>query len=926
MAEVHSQNALEPGTRVWEYRIIRKIGAGSFGIVYQAEHETFEEIVAIKEFLPTELACRKEDSTVVPLSSETEKTYHYALDRFVREAKILRELEMDWREKEAPGHPNIARVRNFFRANKTAYMVMDFEEGKPLSRILKERGKIAEGELTTYLHPLLDGLERVHAKKVWHRDIKPSNILIRSDGIPVLIDFGAARRELPDLEHSSMVQLTLAYSAPEQSYGGEQGPWTDIYALGATLYRVVTGEAPVKDANKFIPAVQRAEGAYSKAFLAAIDAALKLDLRDRPQSIEEWRGFFPGKPKLDSPTFVIKKFSKLLNEWERKDEIIGENKLLESIFYPLLDELAKIHDEQPYCQSSIEPSNILIRLDTGPPVFYELGIMPRKNSGAYAAPEQNYPEKIGPWTDIYALGAILYHVATGAPPSKNPNKLASNVKITNGIYSKEFLTAIDYALKSDYQKRPQSIEDWKKFFTGEYPRPKVRIIENVTAWINKTLSTLKSPYIAIAAIAIVGILILPVINSINDRPKTPEPPPKPPIIEPKEGFLDVKPEPENSLIKLIGVDREYSPGMALGPGDYTAMVSAKGHKTEYIEIRIRSGKTETPRVVLEKLSVETPPSMTGHLRIEADPPHSLIRVMTIGPPFEQGMSIPPGKHKVVVSANGYFTQTKWVTITAGETETVTIVLEPKHFNNSLGMSFVWVEPGTFVMGSSSKYSKQSDDEKPHTVPIEKGFYMQNTEVTIGQFRAFIHATGYHPKAEASGGCYVHMSTGQWIKKENARWDQPLYEKLDNKSLSDDHPVSCVTWNDVMAFISWLSKEEKRDYDLPTEAEWEYACRAGTTTPFGFGDCLSSRQANYGRIGHDFAHCNSESHENTGAPIQVGQLQQNKWGLYDMHGNVAEWCRDWYMKDYSGSKPSTQGIERVIRGGHYFSDSQPVPIG
>ena len=296
MNETHSQYALPLDTMIQEYRIIGVLGAGSFGIVYIAENKYFNETVALKEFLPTDLACRPEGTRVSPLSSETEETYRWALAKFLEEARTLREF----------GHPvphrNIVRVRQFIEANDTAYMVMDYEEGRPLSRILDQRGTLPEEELKNILEPLLDGLERVHEANVWHRDVKPNNILIRPDGSPVLIDFGAARREVAGSDRSVMSQFTPTYAALEQVYAaGQQGPWTDIYALGATLYRAVTGEKPTNATERFLQgatythAIEAAEGIYSQTFLAAIDAALELKPQDRPQSIAEWRRLLTGE-------------------------------------------------------------------------------------------------------------------------------------------------------------------------------------------------------------------------------------------------------------------------------------------------------------------------------------------------------------------------------------------------------------------------------------------------------------------------------------------------------------------------------------------------------------------------------------------------------------------------------------------------------
>jgi hypothetical protein len=298
MSAIQSQQALVPNTMVQEYRVERVLGMGSLGIVYEAENTYFNEIVALKEFLPSNLACRK-GTTVSPISSDVQPSYDWALKKFLDEARTLRELC------HPQAHRNIVRVRQFIEQNDTAYMVMDYEQGQPLSEILEKRGVLPEAELNQILMPLLEGLERIHDANIWHRDIKPSNILIRPDHSPVLIDFGAARHEVVGRDPSVMSQYTPGYAAIEQFHdAAEQGPWTDIFALGGTLYRAVTGRKPAKAIERFVnnnvyaPATRAAKGDYSPTLLAAIDAALTLKPEERPQSISDWRRWFDGEVDL----------------------------------------------------------------------------------------------------------------------------------------------------------------------------------------------------------------------------------------------------------------------------------------------------------------------------------------------------------------------------------------------------------------------------------------------------------------------------------------------------------------------------------------------------------------------------------------------------------------------------------------------------
>ena len=307
MTEIHNHYTLPVGTMVQEYRIIEILGTGSFGIVYKAENKYFSEIVALKEFLPLDLACRsKGDSCVRPLSPENEKAYQWARSKFLQEAKTLRELGIS--EK----HPNIVHVRQFIEAYDTAYMVMDLEEGRPLSKLLEERNTLLEKEINGILHGLLDELGRVHEASVLHRDIKPSNILIRSDGSPVLIDFGAARKDIAGSDRSTIAMFSPAYAAVEQICPiGAQGPWTDIYGLGATLYRAVTGNTAPTAAERlqgkaYVPAADIAKRKYSASLLTAIDAALELYPEVRPQSVFEWKAMLVPRAAVRKDTTVLR--------------------------------------------------------------------------------------------------------------------------------------------------------------------------------------------------------------------------------------------------------------------------------------------------------------------------------------------------------------------------------------------------------------------------------------------------------------------------------------------------------------------------------------------------------------------------------------------------------------------------------------------
>ena len=275
-----------------EWRIEEVLGVGGFGIVYRAKGIYFNELVAIKEYFPSSISERDPEDTVVPIDSEAEEVHALGLKKFVEEAKLLWNLSTPTR------HPNIVSVRSLFEIHGTAYMVMDFEDGISLSRMIKQGRRFNERSLWNILSPICQGLDRAHRVGVLHRDIKPPNILINEDNRPVLIDFGSARFDTAEATSTKVTFHTPPYAAIEQyvkTY--PQGPWTDIYALGVVMYECVTGEKPPEVLERLHAGLGQplAEGrwpGYSKRFLSSVDAAMIVKPDDRPQSIGDWLPMF----------------------------------------------------------------------------------------------------------------------------------------------------------------------------------------------------------------------------------------------------------------------------------------------------------------------------------------------------------------------------------------------------------------------------------------------------------------------------------------------------------------------------------------------------------------------------------------------------------------------------------------------------------
>jgi WD40 repeat protein/serine/threonine protein kinase len=292
----HAQ-ALPPGTALHEYRIESLLGHGGFGITYLARDTGLARRVALKEYFPVQVAVRAQGVTVTPRSSPDSGLYSRGLQRFLTEARALAGFT----------HPNIVRVQRFFEANGSAYLVMDYEPGQSLTDYLQAHGPtLDQPTLLAIFLPVLDGLRAVHQAGLLHRDIKPDNIYLRAAGSPMLIDFGAARQLLGQDSRSVTAMGTPGYAPIEQyTSRGRQGPWSDLYGIGACLYRCIQGDHPVDAADRqlaitepdpLVPANIAARGRYAPELLEAIDWALGLRAKDRPR---EARAFQARLLQLD---------------------------------------------------------------------------------------------------------------------------------------------------------------------------------------------------------------------------------------------------------------------------------------------------------------------------------------------------------------------------------------------------------------------------------------------------------------------------------------------------------------------------------------------------------------------------------------------------------------------------------------------------
>ncbi len=337
----------------------------------------------------------------------------------------------------------------------------------------------------------------------------------------------------------------------------------------------------------------------------------------------------------------------------------------------------------------------------------------------------------------------------------------------------------------------------------------------------------------------------------------------------------------------------------LAPGTRRLRITLDGYESWEQSVQVEQGRTTHQHAVLTASK-----SKFGRLYVDCEPSDARVRILNIAPPFRQGMELEPGRYHLEVSAEGYEEHEEWIDLDAGEDRDVAIRLlavpkkseppAPKAGETivdriaGVEFTFAYIPPGTFTMGSPGNEPGRYDKETQRQVTLTRGYYLQTTEITQGQWKAVMRSI-------------------------------PSYFK----NCGDDCPVENISWNDCQEFIGKLNRLAGGNrYRLPTEAEWEYAARTGTATPFAFGTCLSTEDANYDG-NYPLSGCPKAEYR--GKTVRTGSLSANGWGLYDMHGNVYEWCQDWYGKYPSGSVADPtgppSGSNRVKRGGCWYGGAE-----
>ncbi|MGV6809099.1 MAG: serine/threonine-protein kinase [bacterium] len=285
---MQQSNALPIGTHIESYEILSILGTGGFGITYKAQDHSLKQVVAIKEYLPYGLTSRYRKTNVRINDKKDQAFYQQGLVKFLNEARTLAKFR----------NPNIVRVSRYIQANNTAYLIMDFEKGWSLTQKITHQAILNEQAIYCLMTPILQGLSTIHEQSMLHRDIKPANIILRETGEPVLIDFGSARQAMQQQTVALTTMVSPGYAPFEQYTNEPQGPWTDLYGLGATLYYCMSGTAPTVATQRIAALYQKKPDPIESSFQALthhysaeltqlIRWMLKIQANERPQTVHD---------------------------------------------------------------------------------------------------------------------------------------------------------------------------------------------------------------------------------------------------------------------------------------------------------------------------------------------------------------------------------------------------------------------------------------------------------------------------------------------------------------------------------------------------------------------------------------------------------------------------------------------------------------
>ena len=906
-------HALPPGTRFEEYRLDAVLGAGGFGITYRAYDAHLDKFVAIKEYLPGEFAARTEASTVVPKSNTDAQDYHWGLSRFLDEARTLARFD----------HPHLNRVHRFFESNGTAYMVLEYIDGETLADRLSREPYLEEDALQRLLEEVLSGLEVMHEAGYVHRDIKPGNLMLRAeDGSAVVLDFGAARQAVGQRSKPITSILTPGYAPIEQydSKADDVGPWSDMYALGMVAYRCISGlgDSELPDAVTrgrtqrkgqvdLVPAKEAGKGKYSPKLLEAIDWAMAVDEGDRPQTVDAWRQALTGGSRRQGPAKSVRKSTTQTPQGTTTGRA-GTN------------------------WSGVALTAMIVAL-LGVGAWWGWQAYPewfgQSAGGAPPLAQQEAPADASEETLQETVTGDASETVAGAedtpdrpaieqPAPKEPALSAEQAEVAR------LLAAAEADLKARRLTSPAGNNAWEKY----------QAVLKLDSGNPEAMSGMERVIESYRELFGAAVEQEDFDKAAGYLAKIRELHPDSPVLE--EGERRLEATKQVRAERLAEIERQRQAEEAARQAALERQRIAKvieGHWKAFeavlgeenlsdaadILAQVRALHPEEPGLAAGERRLESLRAELERQRAEAIQAHWTA--------FESALEAEDLDEAARILARARALNPEESGLAAGEQRLAATqaALERKRQaadakTRELVGDMVSIPGGSFRMGDLS--GEGGDSEKPvHSVTVS-AFRLGKHEVTVGQFRRFVEAAGYRTDAErnadGNAGCRTYTGDG-WDWTSGRSWRNPGF------SVGDEHPVVCVSWNDALAFVQWLREQTGKAFRLPTEAEWEYAARAGSSTEYHFGNSESQlcRYANHATSAED-GYGNESCSDGVGKRTAVvGRYQPNSYGLYDMHGNVWEWAQDCWNDSYAGAPTDGSAWTlgdcslRVLRGGSWF---------
>jgi formylglycine-generating enzyme required for sulfatase activity len=810
--------SLPVGTGLEEFVIESVLGSGGFGITYLARDRRLGRKVVIKENLPAQFCFRDVSSlTVSPRHSHGEdaENFAYSLESFEKEAAMLASLD----------HPGIVKVLRSFEAHGTAYFVMPFVEGTALDDLLKQGKRFEQGELQALLQKLLAALGYLHERGIYHRDIKPGNILITAaTGEPVLIDFGAARQRLG--EKSLTVIESAGYTPFEQlQTRGKVGPWSDIYALGATLYKLLTGETPPKAADRVLedPMGALGEGPeilerYSRRLLESIDKAMSPRATDRFQNAVEWRDWVLKSGRLAQPESIESRTSSVSAAMSEAEIEKRARELAAKL-------VAEASDQTTARRTHVRSTP----MDSGAPNATKSGNGFTNSLGMKFVPVRGTSVLMC----IHQTRNVDYsaYAATNKRVNRQWIEEASSGKENHPVVYVSYDDAEGFcrwlSAKEGRIYRLPSDSEWSaavglRYEQGRTPADKKQNgLEDIFPWGN--------------------------------------------YYPPQRGDGNFGKGLVNGTARVMSYRANEQGIFDLSGNVYEWCQDWYDDNRDYRVLRGSSWVTDSRKQLRSSYRGLSSPSLrcVGYgFRCVLVVPDGRSWDFLPAPTVHQDSQRPMDE----ANAKPEAIKDSFLALNGGDM----IVLGPQ-----TKMQMVFIKPGSFTMGSPTDERGRSTDESQAEVTLSAPFWLAKTEVTQAQWEAVMGANPSHFK-------------------------------------SPNLPVENVSWDDAQSFLAKLNEKgilpEGWKFALPTEAQWEYACRAGEKGPYSGGSLEE--------VGWYDRNSGSKTHE-------VGQKKPNAWGLHDMQGNVWEWCADWYDDTLKGGVDPTgpsSGDYRVYRGGSWFNDA------